>query len=104
MHQRLLELLISFNWDEANSEKNRIKHGVSIREAEEVFLNDELLIIPDDKHSTHEERHYAFGITNDRRRLSIVFTVRERQVRVIMARDMSKKERAWYEKETNKDS
>ncbi len=104
MHQKLLELLIDFDWDKANSEKNDHKHGVFYKEAEEVFTNDDLIIVPDTRHSQHEERHYVYGLTNENRRLLIAFTVRNHKVRVITARNMSKKERAWYDKEIKKDS
>jgi hypothetical protein len=99
MQQKLLELLISFDWDDGNSEKNYRKHGVTYKEAEEVFLNDDILILPDNTHSQNEERYCIFGKTNNERKLSIAFTIRKKQVRVIMARDMSRKERIWYDKE-----
>ncbi len=102
MHQKLLELLISFEWDEANSEKNSRKHNVDYKESEEVFLNDDLVIAPDIRHSQDEERYYVFGKTDNERKLSIAFTIRKHKVRVIMARDMSKKERFWYEQEIKK--
>lgn len=31
-----------FDWDEGNIEKNKIKHNVSKKESEEVFLNQPL--------------------------------------------------------------
>ncbi len=104
MHQKLLELLISFEWDKGNYEKNYLKHDVNYKEAEEVFLNDDIMIVPDIRHSNSEERYYVFGKTNDERSLTIAFTIRKHKIRVIMARDMSKKERTWYEKEIKKDS
>lgn len=104
MHQKLLELLISFEWDAANSEKNSRKHDVDYKESEEIFINDDVIIAPDVRHSQKEERLYVFGKTNNERKLAIAFTIRKHKVRVIMARDMSKKERLWYEKEIKKDS
>ncbi len=104
MHKKLLELIIAFDWDDGNSEKNYRKHDVTYKETEEVFLNDEIVFCPDTKHSQNEERYYVFGKTNEFRELLIAFTIRKKQVRVIMARDMSRKERVWYEKEIKKDS
>jgi uncharacterized protein len=86
-----------FNWDGGNVEKNRIKHNVESFEAEQVFFNDPLIIIDDEKHSGEELRFAAFGKTNDGRRLSIVFTKRERLIRIISARDMNRKEKGFYE-------
>lgn len=102
MHQKLLGLLINFEWDAANSEKNYHKHNVHYKESEEVFVNGDLIMAPDVRHSQSEERYYVFGKTNDGRKLAIAFTIRKHKVRVIMARDMSKKERLWYEKEIEK--
>ena len=48
-------------------------------------------------HSEKEPRYYVLGHTIAGRRLFIAFTVREEKIRVISARDMSKKERKIYE-------
>jgi uncharacterized DUF497 family protein len=68
-------------------------------EAEQVFFNSPLLILPDESHSETELRFHALGKTNDRRRLHITFTLRDADqfIRVISARDMHRKERAIYE-------
>ena len=87
-----------FQWDSANLEKNWIKHQVSQFECEEVFFNEPILLFEDAKHSDHEPRNYVLGKTNLERRLFLVFTVRNNLIRVISARDMSKKERGIYEK------
>ncbi len=57
------------------------------------------LLQEDTKHSQLENRFYALGITDFNRCLFIVFTIRNKLIRVISARDMSKKERSIYEKE-----
>jgi uncharacterized protein len=64
---------------------------------EEVFFNLPLLLQSDDAHSQKEPRYYVLGHTIAGRRLFISFTVREEKIRVISARDMSKKERKIYE-------
>jgi uncharacterized DUF497 family protein len=94
----LLEHCTGFQWDAGNSEKNWQSHGVSMAECEQVFFNEPLIVIGDNKHSQSEERYYVLGQTDDRRRLFIVFTIRSHLIRVISARDMSKKERGIYEK------
>lgn len=93
-----------FEWDRGNSRKNEIKHGVTDREAEEIFFNQPILIARDIIHSTLEERFSALGITYSRRLLNVVFTFRNNRIRVISARPMSRKERMVYEKEKIKDS
>jgi len=92
---------ISFDWDEGNIEKNWRKHKVHFKEAEEIFLNKPLRIFPDPKHSKKEERYVAFGITDERKKLTVVFTLRNEKIRVISARDQSKKERRQYAKKKN---
>lgn len=90
---------IVFEWDKGNSDKNFKKHGVTNKEAEEVFENEPLIISKDEKHSHNEERFLALGKTDKERKLTLSFTVRNDRVRLISVRDMSKKERNMYEKE-----
>ncbi len=87
---------VGFDWDEGNKQKNWEKHQVEYTECEQVFFNKPLLISEDIKHSTQEQRYYALGQTNINRTLFIVFTVRDNKIRVISARDQSKKERTTY--------
>src|SRR5580658_4474601 len=94
----VLSEVIGFEWDEGNARKNN-QHGVSMAEAEQVFFNAPLLVVPDHKHSGTEPHLHALGKTNDGRRLHISFTLRGagRFIRVISARDMHRKERTIYE-------
>jgi uncharacterized protein len=66
-------------------------------ECEEVFFNQPLIVAEDQKHSQHEPRYYLLGETDVGRQIFVVFTVRNKLIRVISARDMSKKERSAYE-------
>ena len=97
--QDQLGQLDGFEWDEGNRDKNRLKHKVSTEECEEVFSNQPLIILEDHKHSEIEQRYAAYGMTNDGRRLHIIFTGRETKYRVISARDMHRKERRYYEEQ-----
>jgi hypothetical protein len=85
-----------FDWDVGNLEKNWLKHGVSPLECEEVFFNQPLVVAPDDVHSAQEERYYVLGRTDANRHLYVVFTLRGHKIRVISARNMSRKERKIY--------
>lgn len=91
---------VGFQWDEGNADKNWELHHVSMAEAEEAFFNRPLVVAADAKHSEKEIRLAALGKTDADRALTIVFTVREDLVRVISARDMSRKERGFYEQAT----
>ena len=86
-----------FDWDEGNIDKNRDRHGVSVVECEQVFFQRPILIALDAMHSQNEARYAALGKTVNDRRLTIVFTVREDLIRVISARDMSRRERRIYD-------
>ena len=86
-----------FQWDVGNADKNWELHQVSQGECEQMFFNRPLLVAPDLGHPERELRHAALGQTNAGRRLAAVFTVRGTLVRVISARDMSRRERRIYE-------
>lgn len=89
-----------FDWDKGNVEKNWLSHKVLFTEAEEVFFNKPILLYPDEKHSSIEVRYYVLGKTDNNRYLFIVFTIRGNLIRVVSARDMSRKEKIVYEKNT----
>lgn len=95
---KILPEPIFFEWDKGNADKNFIKHEVTLKEAEQAFIDEKSIIFEDEKHSQKEIRYALFGVTEKGRKLSIVFTLRKDKVRVITARDMSKKERRSYEK------
>jgi len=92
--------IIGFEWDIGNSQKSAQKHDVHPTEAEEVFFNSPLIISDYDKHSSIEKRYLAYGITNKKRFLTVIFTLRENEtlIRVISARDQHRKERTVYAK------
>lgn len=93
-----LSELEGFEWDEGNIDKNLLRHKVTNNETGEIFFNEPLIIIPDIKHSKAEKRFVAQGKTNNNRKLTVVFTLRDKKIRVISARDQNKKERRQYEK------
>lgn len=90
-----LDEVDEFDWNEANIKKNEIKHKVYYKESEQIFF-DKPLYLRDEKHSKMEERFYAFGETNEKRLLTIVFTKRNKRIRVISARDQNNKENKFY--------
>jgi uncharacterized DUF497 family protein len=96
MSLEILKDCFGFQWDDGNHDKNWISHQVTKLECEQIFFNNPLLIGDDKKHSKTEIRYYALGKTDDERKLFIVFTIRENLIRIISARDMSKKEREIY--------
>ncbi len=93
-----LSQLEGFDWDRGNTQKNWDRHQVTFFECEEVFFGGPV-VVPNPKHSAAEVRYYALGQTASRRRLTIAFTMRGNKIRVISARDMSRRERRFYAKE-----
>lgn len=96
-----IDRIIGFQWDFGNARKSADKHGVQQAEAEQAFFNEPLLVVEDVGHSRSEPRFHALGVTDAGRRLHVTFTLREKntRIRIISARDMSRKERAHYEQE-----
>ena len=94
----ILKRIQGFEWDEGNSGKNEKKHGITDREAEEIFFKKPLIIGRSLKGEA-EVRYAALGKTYGSRLLVVVFTIRSKRVRVISARPMSRKERKVYEAE-----
>ncbi len=85
-----------FDWDEGNAPKIWERHSVSQAECEQVFFNEPLVVGEDVKHSAQEQRFYILGRTDQGRELFLVFTLRDDRIRVITARDMSRRERKVY--------
>ncbi len=94
--EKLLQECIGFEWDDGNREKNWTSHQVTAIESEEIFFNQPLLVTHSSQQHESENRYYALGQTKMERTLFVVFTIREKRIRVISARDMSRKERKVY--------
>ena len=93
-----LSNVVGFDWDDGNARKNE-RHGVTAAETEQVFFHALLLLLDDPRHSDSEVRYHALGKTGEARRLHLSFTLRSNAtlIRVISARDMSRKEKVIYE-------
>jgi uncharacterized DUF497 family protein len=93
-----LENCLGFDWDDANTHKNRERHRVAPEEAEDAFFREPFVLRSDLRHSKREKRYYALGQTAAGRRLFVFFTVRRKLIRVISARDMNRNESDTYER------
>lgn len=93
-----LSEVVGFDWDKGIIDKSWVRHKVSFKECDEVFLNQPLLLNLDKRHSGKETRFQVLGKTNKGRKLFLVFTIRGKKIRVISGRDQNKKERRRYEK------
>ena len=85
-----------FQWDEGNAEKNLVAHQVTRSEFEQVFFKRPMVIDECLQQQEREHRYYALGQTDAGRWLFVVFTIRDQLIRVISARDMSRRERRAY--------
>lgn len=91
--QALLAGVDGCEWDDGNVSKNLLVHGVTPKEAEEVFLISPARVFRDERHSGDEQRYILLGHTAADRKRRVAFTIRATRVRVISVRDMSRKER-----------
>jgi uncharacterized DUF497 family protein len=85
-----------FDWNDGNVGKNWEKHPVSDGECEQAFFNQPLVAMPDHEHSNEEDRILMLGKTESGRRLFVVCTIRGNLIRVISARNMTRREREVY--------
>jgi uncharacterized DUF497 family protein len=91
-----LEQAEGFEWDEGNLFKSWERHRVRFSEAEEVFVSNRPLVAAPARTEGGEERFAALGRTDAGRLLSVVSALRGRLIRVVSARDASRKERKEY--------
>lgn len=88
---------MDFEWDSQKADINNKKHGVSFDEASTVFGDYLSLTYPDSEHSIQEERYIIIGLSSNNRILVISHTQRGESIRIISARQATKRERAFYE-------
>jgi uncharacterized DUF497 family protein len=88
---------MDFEWDEDKAEANERKHGVSFLEAETVFADPLALTGYDPDHSEVEDRYIIMGTSIEGRLLVVSHTDRGDKVRIISARDASRRERRDYQ-------
>lgn len=86
-----------FEIDPDKAVGNAIKHGVSFGEAQTVFMDPLGLEIPDPEHSMQEERLLLVGRSFHQRLLVVAFTERGDSIRIISAREATRRERRIYE-------
>jgi uncharacterized DUF497 family protein len=93
----VLPKTVEFEWDRGNLGKSYRKHGISVIQSEELFLDENILFIDDIKHSQKERRFIAIGKTLEDKILFAVFNFRKDKIRIISARPANKQERKQYE-------
>ena len=93
----------SFEWDVGKELKNVFKHGVTFREACEVFCDPRVIHLEDERHSKQEERFYAVGKVLSGEIITVRYTLRgdprDRRIRIIGAARW-RKWRKYYDQNT----
>uniref|UniRef100_A0A831XFA6 BrnT family toxin n=1 Tax=Geobacter metallireducens TaxID=28232 RepID=A0A831XFA6_GEOME len=90
---------MQFEWDSKKAAANLKKHGVSFPEAATVFGDPLSLTFPDPDHSNEENRFVIMGLTSTGRLLVVAHTDSNDTVRIISAREATRRERNVYEEE-----
>jgi uncharacterized DUF497 family protein len=90
---------VQFEWDEAKAAGNLEKHGVSFDEASSVFRDPLARVVPDPTDPSLEDRAIMMGHSDQGRLLLVVFAERADRIRIISAREATRRERHGYEEE-----
>lgn len=88
-----------FEWDPDKATSNLRKHGVSFEEAESVFSDPLFVVFADPDHSVGEHRLLIVGQSSERRLLLVAYTERTRGIRLISAREATRREQRAYEED-----
>jgi uncharacterized protein len=88
-----------FEWDPTKASHNLEKHGVSFEEAQTAFDDSLFLAFEDPKHSEEERRYLLMGQSSRGRLLVVAYTERRDKIRVISAREATRRERKAYEED-----
>ncbi len=87
---------LEFEWDVDKAERNVEKHRVSFEEAATVFADPMFITFVDDEHSIGEERYITIGLSSRGRLLMLAHADRIDRIRIISARQATKKEEQFY--------
>src|SRR5262245_2331434 len=88
---------MDFEWDDAKAESNERKPGVTFTEAMTVFADPLSVTGYDPRHADDEDRFLTMGMSVAGRLLVVSHTDRGNVVRIISAREATRRERKDYE-------
>lgn len=89
---------MSYTWNPKKAAGNFTKHGVRFADAVAVF-EDESSLWLEDTRNYDEQRFAAIGMDHLNRILTVVFAFRGDHIRLISARQATKREKADYQQE-----
>ena len=90
-----------FNWEADKAKHNCRNHGVSFLEAVTVFGDPLSKTVADPDHSLVEDRYIIVGCSEKGRLLMVAHTDRANEIRIISARELTRRERRQYEEGTS---
>ena len=76
---------MKFDWDQSKEASNVEKHGVSFAEAAACFADPNGFVAHDSDHSLDELRWFWFGLSPQKRILTVRYTQRGQTIRIIGA-------------------
>ena len=88
---------MNFQWDPAKAKSNLKKHGVEFADAVGVF-DDPVAITLEDPDSEGEPRFISLGLDFLGRLIVVTYTYRLNDIRIISARQATRREMRIYEK------
>jgi uncharacterized DUF497 family protein len=86
---------MEFEWDENKNKSNQEKHVIDFNDAKDVFKDESSKVSPDFRKDYGESRWKIIGKIYGSI-ISVIYTMRDKAVRIISARKASKKERDEY--------
>ena len=88
---------MQYEWDSRKARTNLARHGVSFPEATTVFLDPLAVTFDDPDHSADEQRFITIGRSTADRVLSVATAERSERIRIISAREATRREVYGYE-------
>ena len=97
---------MKIEWDEKKNKANIKSHGISFKEASEIFEDPLIMSSLDKRFDYYDERWISFGATKSGKVIAVghlywLSTDGEEYFRIITARKATKKEREGYEEVDN---
>jgi uncharacterized DUF497 family protein len=95
--------MLSFEWDDAKAEANYRKHGIAFETAVEAFGDPFAVEYFDHDSSDHGEDRFVIVGRASALLLTVVYTERGENVRLISARRATRKEHGDYHRENSQE-
>lgn len=88
--------LVEFEWDAGKAVANERKHTIGFMEAMTCFWDPQQVAFCDPDHSDNEDREILIAHSAQGRLLMVVYTLRGEKIRIISARQATRKETRDY--------